>query len=67
MKCIECDKVAIKPYPAHAAIGLGRCTKERYAVFQSLIKDRACVMFVEAKKEVIEKRIIWHESRKSRR
>ena len=66
MKCINCEHIAIKPYPSHAQIGLGRCMKEKYATFYALMKDHACQMYIEIEKEKIAKRIKWYESRSNR-
>jgi hypothetical protein len=66
MRCIECEHIAIKPYPSHAQVGLGRCTKERYATFYALMKDHGCQMFVKENQEKIEKRIKWYENRPNR-
>jgi hypothetical protein len=66
MKCIKCEHIAIKAYPGHAQVGLGRCTKERYATFYALMKDHACQMYLETEQEKIEKRIKWYENRPNR-
>lgn len=66
MKCIECEHIAIKPYPSHANIGLGRCMKEKFTTFYALMKDHACQMYVQAEQEKREKRIKWYENRPNR-
>ncbi len=66
MKCIKCEHIAIKDYPSHAQVGLGRCKKERYATFYALMKDHACQMYLETEQEKIEKRIKWYENRPNR-
>jgi len=64
VNCIKCENINIKDYPSHAKHGYGRCKKESNAVFYSLTKLHICVKFNEASKEIIEKRIIWNDSKK---
>lgn len=62
MRCIECEHILIKPHPNHAKQGLGRCSKEDFATFYDLGKLRECGIFVAAKQNIIEKRLIWYEN-----
>lgn len=66
MRCIECEHIAIKAYPSHANVGLGKCMKEKYATFYALMKDRACQMYIKTEQEKVEKRIKWYENRPNR-
>ena len=63
IQCLKCKNVSLQPYPRHAAIGLGRCTKEVFATFYSIDKKRECADYEQANDEILQKRMIWNEKR----
>ena len=63
IRCIDCDNVLIKPHPAYAGLGLGRCSKEDFATFYSLTKKHNCIKFSEAKQDIIKLRMNWYDNK----
>ena len=58
MTCLHCTKFNLRDYPAHARIGLGKCSieKEKYTYFATHYE---CKEFTKAANEIIEKRDAW--------
>lgn len=59
MKCLHCVNLDLKSYPKHATAGMGRCKAALPGVFVGIVRDMPCKDFVEASKEIIEKRELW--------
>lgn len=62
IRCLECKNIQIKEYPSHAKNGYGRCSISKDGIFYSLRILHNCDKFNEAEKEIIDKRIAWHET-----
>jgi hypothetical protein len=67
MKCLDCSRLDLQQFPAHARVGMGRCALETLpGVFESWRIERNCQSFSAAPADISEKRIEWAEKLKTK-
>lgn len=67
MNCLECSRLDLKQFPAHAKVGIGKCNMVSLpGVFVSFSRHRDCQSMRPADEEIVQARIDWWEKRKGK-